>query len=335
MRHPRLKPEGVDTFMHVYNRTVGSSSEFPFGDVEKEAFIRRLKALDRYYAIDVLAVQVMGNHTHAIIHIPAEPPDNEEAARRYALHHEGKKTINPDSAACTRLASQLRDVSQFMSDLQQPFTRWYNRTRPRRRRGHLWAGRFKNVVLEYGLAVWDCWKYIEMNPVRARIAATPADYRFCSFGEWAATGKNPFAGALEKHLMPVFSDLLQVDDLDGLDIELRKEFARMKGVDERKAPEEIGSAIAVAAEKQPFSTRADRRVRYWVDGLVIGSELFVRTTMAGPHISHSFVARVRRVLAGLAETVVRRWRCVNTLQSGGPAFQPILAVLSALVVGRV
>ena len=55
MRHPRLKPEGVDTFMHVYNRTVGSSSEFPFGDVEKEAFIRRLKALDRYYAIAVAA----------------------------------------------------------------------------------------------------------------------------------------------------------------------------------------------------------------------------------------------------------------------------------------
>ena len=58
MRHQRIKPIGVDTFMHVYNRTVGSSAEFPFGDVEKEEFIRRLKALDRYYAIDVLAVAV-------------------------------------------------------------------------------------------------------------------------------------------------------------------------------------------------------------------------------------------------------------------------------------
>jgi len=280
MRHPRIKPVGVDTFMHVYNRTVGSTVEFPFGDVEKEEFIRRVKALDRYYAIDVLAVTVLGNHFHAIIHVPGEPPTNEEAARRYSEHHDGKRCIEPDSLACTKLAMQLRDVSQFMAELQQPFTRWYNRTRLRRRRGHLWADRFKNTVLECGLAVWDCWKYIEMNPVRARIVATPADYRFCSFGEWAGTEKNPFAGAIEKHLMPVFRDLLQVQDLSELQIELRKEFARMKAVDDRKQPDEIGSAIAVAAEKEPFSTRTDRRVRYWVDGLAIGSELFVKTTMA-------------------------------------------------------
>ena len=71
-----------------------------------------------------------------------------------------------------------------------------------------------------------------------------------------------------------------MQNFDELQTELRKEFARMKAVDNRKYPDEIGSAIAVAAEKEPFSTRADRRVRYWVDGLVIGSELFVKTTMA-------------------------------------------------------
>ena len=280
MRHPRLKPGDEDTFMHVYNRTVGSTVEFPFGDVEKEEFIRRLKKLDKYYAIDVLAVQVLGNHFHAIIHIPAEKLTNEEVARRYNEYHDGKQTIDPKSPACKRLAAHLRDVSCFMAELQQPFTRWYNRTRPRRRRGHLWADRFKNTVLESGLAVWDCWKYVEMNPVRARMVNSPADYRFCSYGEWAGTGKYPFAGAIEEHLMPRFRDLLQVQNLEELQTELRKEFARMKALDDRKHPDEIGSAIAVAAEKEPFSTRTDRRVRYWVDGLVIGSELFVKTTMA-------------------------------------------------------
>ena len=280
MRYARIKPEGVDTIMHVYNRTVGTSSEFPFGNVEKEEFIRRLKALDKYYVIDVLSVQVMGNHFHGIIHIPAEPPSNEEAARRYTEHHHGKLTIDPKSAACSDLALQLRDVSRFMSDLQQPFCRWFNRTRNRRRRGHLWAGRFKNTVLEDGLAVWDCWKYIEMNPVRAHMVSSPADYRFCSFGEWSARGNNPFADAIDKHLMPIFKGLLRVENQQALQTEMRKEFARMKAQDERKHPEQIGSAIAVAAEKEPFTTRADRRVRYWVDGLVIGSELFVKTTMA-------------------------------------------------------
>jgi len=50
-------------------------------------------------------------------------------------------------------------------------------------------------------------------------------------------------------------------------------------VEQKQTPEQIGTAIAVAAEKEPFVTRLDQRVRYWVDGLVIGSELFVRNTV--------------------------------------------------------
>ena len=167
MRHSRLKPAGIDTFMHVYNRTVGSTGEFPFRDMEKGEFVCRLKELTEYYVIDVVAFQCMGNHFHAILHIPADPPSNEEVAKRYRKHYKGKRRMDPKSRACSRLALRLRDVSEFMRDLQQPYTRWFNRTRPRRRRGHLWADRFKNTVLECGLAVWDCWKYIEMNPVFA------------------------------------------------------------------------------------------------------------------------------------------------------------------------
>ena len=96
MRHPRLKPEGTDTFMYVYNRIAGAAMDWPFGPAEREMFIRILKR-----------------------------------------------------------------VSEFMRELEQPFTRWFNRTRPRRRKGHLWAERFKNTILENGLAVWDCWKYID------------------------------------------------------------------------------------------------------------------------------------------------------------------------------
>ena len=53
----------------------------------------------------------------------------------------------------------------------------------------------------------------------------------------------------------------------------------MKAVDERCDEQQIRTAIAVPAEKERFTTRLDRRVRYWVDGLVIGSEKFVRETM--------------------------------------------------------
>jgi hypothetical protein len=62
MRHLRIKPTETDTIMHVYNRISGTSGEFPFGNPEKEQFQRRLKQLNKFYVIDVLASQVMGNH---------------------------------------------------------------------------------------------------------------------------------------------------------------------------------------------------------------------------------------------------------------------------------
>jgi len=279
MRHPRIKPR-EDTFVHVYNRCVGTAGEFPFGPAEKEEFISRLKRLCGLYVIEPIAFQVMGNHYHAVLFVPGERPSNKEAAERHRRYYGLKRAIPVNSARCTALAKKLRDMSEFMRELQQPYTRWFNRTRPRRRRGHLWANRFKNTVLENGLAVWDCWLYVEMNPVRARMVGKPADYRFCSFGAWSATGKHPFAEAVEKRAMPWLKGLLHVEDLKGLRAVMRKEFARATAVERKQTEEQIETAIAVAAEKEPFVTQLDRRVRYWVDGLVIGSDLFVRDTLA-------------------------------------------------------
>ena len=280
MRYPRIKFEiGQDGFVHVYNRTVGNSGEFPFAEVEKAEFLRRAKELNEYYTVELLAAVAMGNHFHAILYVPAEPPSAAETVERHRRRYPHARTLRPGSRQCQRLALKLRDISAFMGELQQPFTRWFNRTRLRRRRGHLWADRFKSTVLEDGLAVWDCWKYIEMNPVRARMVAAAADYRFGSFGEWMATGKHPFAPALSTHVLPSLRALLHVQSLEEVKGELRKEFARMKAVDERLSEPEIGTAIATAAEKERFSTRTDRRVRYWVDGLVIGSQKYVREIM--------------------------------------------------------
>ena len=81
MRHPRIKfEEGHSGFLHVYNRTVGNTGQYPFGRVEKAEFIRRLNELNAYYTVEVLAVQVMGNHYHALLFVPALAPSREEAA---------------------------------------------------------------------------------------------------------------------------------------------------------------------------------------------------------------------------------------------------------------
>ena len=282
MRYARIKPEETDTYMHVYNRIAGATGEFPFQDAEKEEFIRRIHRLSTLFVIEPISYQVMGNHFHMLVHIPAEPPSSEETAKRYnSYYKEGKRNLlKPDDARCRDIALKLRDISEYMKALQQPYTRWFNRTRRSRRRGHLWADRFKNTVLENGVAGWNCWKYIEMNPVRAYMVSEPSDYRFCSFGRWSATGTHPFEETVKRNLMPVLMGLLHIDDMDGLRTQLKKAFAYHKAVDARKTPDEVDTAIAVAAEKEKFSTKLDRRVRYWVDGLVIGSDIFVRNTVA-------------------------------------------------------
>ena len=74
--------------------------------------------------------------------------------------------------------------------------------------------------------------------------------------------------------------LLSIETMEDLRTELRKSFARHTAVDRNLPDQQVIAAIAVAAEKEQFTLRLDRRVRYWVDGLVIGSELFVRDVIA-------------------------------------------------------
>ena len=136
----------------------------------------------RLYTVRIVAYQVMSNHFHLLLQVPAEPPSEEETARRFAAFHGGRRKLCPGTKACRQWQARLRDVSWCMRHIQHLYSAWYNRSRPVRRRGPLWAGRFKNTVLEDGAALWACWSYIECNPVRAGLVADAADYRFCSYG---------------------------------------------------------------------------------------------------------------------------------------------------------
>jgi putative transposase len=51
---------------------------------------------------------------------------------------------------------------------------------PYRRRGTLWEGRHKGIIVESTAYVLTCMRSIERNPVRAGIVARPEDYRWSS-----------------------------------------------------------------------------------------------------------------------------------------------------------
>ena len=49
-----------------------------------------------------------------------------------------------------------------------------------RRTGTLWEGRYKAALVDSERYVMGCYRYIELNPVRARMVPTPTDYRWSS-----------------------------------------------------------------------------------------------------------------------------------------------------------
>lgn len=264
MRQARIKIDFQDTWHHCYNRIAGTSQDLPFHDAEKEKFVRILMRVNLLYTVRVVAYQVMSNHFHLLVQVPTAEPSPEETCRRYERFHHGKRTLEKDSPACRIWQARCRDVSWFMRHLQHLYTAWYNRTRPVRRRGSLWADRFKNTILEDGFAVWSCWNYIENNPVRAGMVTDAADYRFCSHGVWHQTGRHPFEQNVAAIILPLMNGLFGVSSL----VEIRSQMDRNLAEKEEREPTNV-----------TFSFTVKRRVRHWTSGLVIGSELFVRDIM--------------------------------------------------------
>ena len=304
MRHARLKPDYQDTWHHCYNRVVGTRDDRPFGDAEKEMFVRILKRLATFYAVRVVSYTFMSNHFHLILQAPAEAPSEEETAARYAAFHKSRREIQPGTEICREWSARLRDVSWFMSHFQHLCTAWFNRTRPVRRRGPLWAGRFKNTVLEPGRALWACWTYVERNPTRAKIVADPADYRFCSYGEWAQTNRHPFADAVARFLAPALPTPFAVTSADDALGALKARFARDAT---EEAAQRGTSGIPPPCE---FMLTTRRRVRHWADGLVIGSELFVREAIrhARPSLAKPFHRIAKAAPVSGASDALCCWR---------------------------
>ena len=69
-------------------------------------------------------------------------------------------------------------ISRMMQHLGRLFVSYINTTY--RRTGTLWEGRFKSCLVDSDSYALACHRYIELNPVRAEMVATPEDYEWSS-----------------------------------------------------------------------------------------------------------------------------------------------------------
>ena len=109
--------------------------------------------------------------------------------------------------------------------------------------------------------------------------------------------------SVENRLLPWLRGLLGTATLADVHQALRVEFARIGATESGQLPGQIEAAMAAAGARERFTTQLDRRVRYWVDGLVIGSEQFVRATMGRVRVAAQ--VQKRRLVRALAPTNAR------------------------------
>ena len=123
-----------------------------------------------------------GNNRHACFYSDSDYLVYLEWLEEYAKKHECQihayvLMTNHVHLLVTPLKAESTGL--MMKQLGQRYVQYINRTY--RRTGTLWEGRFKSCIAQDEVYVLGCYRYIELNPVRANIVQHPAEYRWSSY----------------------------------------------------------------------------------------------------------------------------------------------------------
>lgn len=155
-RHPRVVVPGVA--LHVVQRGNDRMDCFR-SDTDRLVYLTMLRELSEIAHCAIHAYCLMTNHLHILL-----TPDSEE----------GPSFLMRDLAGC---------YSRY-------FNQRYERTGP------MWEGRFRSCAVDSAPYVLGCYRYIEMNPVRAGMTQSPTAYPWSSHNGNTGTRIDPL---LTKH----------------------------------------------------------------------------------------------------------------------------------------
>ena len=140
-RLPRFCPPGIP--QHVIQRGNNRSICFA-GDQDYAAYANWLKQYSKEHYVAIHAWVFLTNHVHLL--------------------------VTPNS---------WEGLSLMMQALGRRYVRYFNYRY--RRTGTLWEGRFKSGLVQSEIYLLQCYRYIELNPVRANMIGDPAEYNWSSY----------------------------------------------------------------------------------------------------------------------------------------------------------
>ena len=108
------------------------------------------------------------------------------AAQGCAIHAYVLMTNHLHLVATPRRADSL---PRMMQSLGRRYVQHVNRTQ--RRTGTLWEGRYRATAIDAEAYFFACSRYVEDNPVRARMVAAPCDYAWSSYRRNALGAADP------------------------------------------------------------------------------------------------------------------------------------------------
>ena len=163
-RKPRMYLPGIPA--HVVQRGNNREPSF-FAEDDYRFYLDRLGRALKRYRVQLHAYVLMTNHVHLLL-----TPEDETG------------------------------ISKAMSLLGQHYVQYINVTY--RRSGTLWEGRHKASIVNADEYLLSCYRYIELNPVRAGMVESPDAYPWSSYRHHAWGEANPLI-----HDHPLYVDLGQ------------------------------------------------------------------------------------------------------------------------------
>ena len=150
-RRPRL--ECADVPLHVVQRGNNRADCF-YCDADRRLYLACLARSAERTRCALHAYVLMSNHVHLL--------------------------VTPRAAG---------GVAAMMQALGRRYVRLFNDTHDRT--GTLWEGRYKSCLIDSEGYLLACHRYIELNPVRARMCSDPLDYRWSSHSYYRRGVPNP------------------------------------------------------------------------------------------------------------------------------------------------